>query len=208
MNRPVWDHDIAVALHNGLSQPDDVLGELFIRLYAVVVASKHDLSIDDALTGIVALASEIDVTDPRMVVWEKAIKKAASGDMTAAGRMVREAMCNGAGALSVESIAQRYVPIGIRQSERTKAFVADGIRAQKSTAAANRVAVHSAAQEVMAGWPNSRCPSSHELAERVGKMAGVSARTARRFMDEKGALKAIFANRHVLGQTARIGQRD
>ena len=191
MSHHEWDHNIFADLMVGLSKSDEDLGELFLHLYARSTASMYGLPVDSMLAVILANTSKIDTANPENTAWEKAIKKAAAGELAAAGRMVREALSVGAARRAVQNAADHFAGIGIARSNQTAEFGRARGAQIHSDARRNRQLVCDAAGRIMQDAGMENCPSVRDIAGDVSAATNLSNTAVRRHLG-KGRLKRMF----------------
>lgn len=119
-----------------------------------------------------------EVSAAKDAAVEKALHKAASGDLVTSGRILKEHL--GRGALEL-----KYLPIGIRKSEQAKEFGLEGSKAKTRIQMENRQKVLDAARNFLA--TRKKKVSGRALAEKVSDKTGIKFGTVR---DHLSKLKA------------------
>ena len=159
---------------DALDLPDYNLGALLLGYFIMVQA--HDLGFpidqipDEFAERVRQYVLTIETETASNAAVEKALHKAASGDVEAAGKFLREHMNDGA-------VAMKFIPIGISKSAQAKEFGRKGAEGNKKEGEGNRQTVLDAAKIILAG--RTREPSERELAKLIETKTGIPQNTVR-----------------------------
>ena len=112
----------------------------------------------------------LEATEAQDAAVEKALHKAAIGDLQAAGKIIREHLISGA-------IAIKFIPIGMAKSKQAAEFRDAGSAINKAIGAANRRKVTEARIEILES--RNTPPTERELAGLIAKKTDIPLNTVR-----------------------------